>query len=185
MWLFLFALKTKLERSSAKCCWRTIEGESPLYTCSDPDALQPWTSLTTLTSPLMQHDRKRPLTCTWSGSNSSLHLKPAKDNRSWCWLTKSSDAVWFQGRTWLSSYFPCDDPGSMSSLSPQQQLASCCWVIPIRDACWCRDTQGILPPCSSSLLTPQPAYSNYLRDMRQVESNWTDLVLTEDQVSGV
>lgn len=60
----LFALKPKIRRSSVKCSWR-IEGESPLYTCPDPDALQLWTSLTTLTRPFMQHNRKPHLIWLW------------------------------------------------------------------------------------------------------------------------
>lgn len=88
LWLFLFGLKTKIRRYSVKCSWRRIEGESPLYTCPDPDTLQPWTSLTTLTPALMQHNKNQPLTCTWFGSDTSLHLKPAKDNKSWLLIEK-------------------------------------------------------------------------------------------------
>lgn len=94
----------------------------------------------------------QPLICTWFGSDFGLHLKPAKDEKSWPLIEKI---------LWPSLSFRAGL--GWAHTSPVMIQVTAAWLLhnswhPLlgvlaRNSCQCGDTQRILPPFSSSLFS--------------------------------
>lgn len=182
-----FGLYSKTGRSWVKCSWKRTEEESPLYTCPDADTLQPATSLTT-PIPLKQHDRKQPSTC----SDSSLHLKPATDDKSWLSMKKI---------LWRHLVFGAEKLSCWVRISPRQH-----WEHELSPAAACLLNNSWHPTAGWYLLgmlvdlgtekeffLPTPAHYSPLPPHAAVTPETGDIwrvieqtpFLTEEQVSGV
>lgn len=101
------------------------EQESPLYTCPDPDALQPRTNHTD--SFFNAAQQKTAPTCTWFGSDSSFIWSLQRTKNLDCWSRKSSDTIWFSGQNLVELIHPLWWPWEHELLSIAACLLNSSW----------------------------------------------------------